>query len=117
MPAPSGGKKSQPGIDQTNNQDSSCACNPALIRQIIRIPVALACFAPDRESPDSPPMSKQFVVQTSSDLQSWNDVPDTNPNLILTDYSAGPPVVEASVKYTLPTGAPKSFVRLKVIPN
>jgi hypothetical protein len=60
---------------------------------------------------------KQFVVQTSSDLQSWNDVADTDPNLILTDYSAGPPVVEASVKYTLPTGAPKSFVRLKVIPN
>ncbi|MCX6866511.1 MAG: hypothetical protein NTV46_09895 [Verrucomicrobia bacterium] len=60
---------------------------------------------------------KQFVVQTSSDLQVWNDVADTDPNLILTDYSAGPPVVEASVKYTLPTGAAKSFVRFKVTPN
>ena len=57
-----------------------------------------------------------LVVQTSSDLQAWNDVPDTDPNLTLTDYSASPSV-EASVKYTLPTGAAKSFVRLKVIPK
>jgi hypothetical protein len=61
---------------------------------------------------------KQFVVQTSSDLQMWNDVPGTgDSNLILTDYSAGSPPVEASVKYTLPTGEPKIFVRLKVTPK
>ena len=61
-------------------------------------------------------MSKQFVVQTSSDLQSWNDVADTDPNLILTDYSAGPPAVDGSLSYTL-TGASPRFVRLKVTPN
>jgi hypothetical protein len=33
-----------------------------LIRQIIRNPVADACLAPDRESPDSPPMIRCLQV-------------------------------------------------------
>ena len=37
-----------------------------LIRQIIRIPVALACLAPDRESPDSPPMSRRLQDNQSA---------------------------------------------------
>jgi len=57
----------------------------------------------------------QFVVQISSDLQTWTDVPvgnlDTN-----SDYSAGPPAVDGSLSYTL-TGASPSFARLKVTPN
>jgi autotransporter-associated beta strand protein len=57
---------------------------------------------------------KQFVVQTSSDLQTWTDVPVTE--VILTDYSAGPPPSDGSVSYTL-TGASPRFVRLKVTPN
>ena len=50
----------------------------------------------------------QFVVQTSTNLQNWVDVPGTDPKL---SNTAG------SVSYTLPTGAAKSFVRLKVTPN
>jgi hypothetical protein len=43
------------------------SCPPPLIhhkplRQIIRNPVALACFAPDHESPDSPPITDEFLV-------------------------------------------------------
>jgi hypothetical protein len=57
----------------------------------------------------------EFVVQTSSDLQKWVDVPsgqlDAN-----TDYAAGPPAVDGSLSYTL-TGASPRFVRLKVTPN
>jgi hypothetical protein len=50
----------------------------------------------------------QFVVQTSTDLLNWNDVPSTgDANLIN---------VSGSVSYTL-TGAGKKFVRLKVVPN
>ncbi len=59
---------------------------------------------------------KQFVVQTSSDLQTWTDVLKTDPNLILIDPVVSPPA-DGSVSYTLPTGAAKSFVRLKVTPN
>jgi hypothetical protein len=54
----------------------------------------------------------QFVVQTSSDLQTWTDVVGTGP-------TADPNLsnIAGSVSYTLPTGAAKSFVRLKVTPN
>ena len=59
----------------------------------------------------------QFVVQTSSDLQTWADVPATgDPNLINTNYSAGPPAVDGELSYTL-TGTSPRFVRLKVTPN
>ncbi len=58
----------------------------------------------------------EFVVQTSSDLQTWTDVLDTDLNLINTDYSAGPPAVDGELSYTL-TGASPRFVRLKVTPN
>ena len=58
----------------------------------------------------------EFVVQTSSDLQTWTDVLDTDTSLINTDYSAGPPAVDGSLSYTL-TGASPRFVRLKVTPN
>ncbi|MCX6877372.1 MAG: autotransporter-associated beta strand repeat-containing protein [Verrucomicrobia bacterium] len=49
----------------------------------------------------------QFVVQTSSDLQSWADVPAGDANLIN---------IPASVSYTQ-SGASPRFVRLKVTPN
>ena len=50
----------------------------------------------------------QFVVQISSDLSVWNDVPDTgDPNLSNTS---------SSVSYTL-TGTTPLFVRLVVTPN
>ncbi|MCX6867778.1 MAG: hypothetical protein NTV46_16480 [Verrucomicrobia bacterium] len=50
----------------------------------------------------------QFVVQISSNLQTWTDVPATgDPNLSN---------LSGSVSYTL-TGASPSFARLKVTPN
>ena len=50
----------------------------------------------------------QFVVQISTDLSVWNDVPDTgDPNLSSTS---------SSVSYTL-TGTTPLFVRLVVTPN
>jgi len=57
----------------------------------------------------------QFVVQASSDLQTWTDVPvdqlDANAN-----FSAGPPPVDGSLSYTL-TGSGRRFVRVDVTPN
>jgi hypothetical protein len=47
-----------------------------------------------------------FVVQTSTDLVNWTDVPGTDPNLVNTS---------GSVAYTV-TGTGKKFVRLKVSP-
>ena len=50
----------------------------------------------------------QFVVQTSTDLVNWTDVPGTgDANLANTS---------GSVSYTV-TGSGKQFVRLKVTPN
>lgn len=51
----------------------------------------------------------QFVVQTSTDLTNWTDVPLAN----LAANTDGP---GGSVSYTI-TGAGKQFVRLKVTPN
>ncbi len=51
----------------------------------------------------------QFVVQTSTDLANWTDVPLAN----LASNADGP---GGSVSYTL-TGTGKQFVRLKVTPN
>jgi autotransporter-associated beta strand protein len=51
----------------------------------------------------------QFVIQTSTNLSTWNDVPVGN----LTTNTDGP---GGSVTYTL-TGAAPRFVRMKVTPN
>ena len=51
----------------------------------------------------------QFVVQVSTDLVNWTDVPSGN----LAQNTDGP---GGSLSYTL-TGAGKRFVRLKVMPN
>ena len=50
----------------------------------------------------------EFVVQTSPDLATWDDVPSGDPEL---NNAAG------SVSYTLPAGAGKIFVRLAVTPQ
>jgi hypothetical protein len=56
---------------------------------------------------DSAAYGSQFVVQTSTDLVNWTDVPGTgDANLVNTS---------SSVAYTL-TGPGKNFVRLKVTP-
>lgn len=44
-----------------------------------------------------------FLVQTSSDLVAWNDVPSDQ--IVIKDES---------LEYTLPVGSPKQFTRLKV---
>ena len=48
-----------------------------------------------------------FVVQSSTDLVTWEDVPSNDPNLV---NSSG------SVSYTLPNSS-KQFARLKVTLN
>jgi|694.fasta_scaffold82238_2 hypothetical protein len=48
-----------------------------------------------------------FVVQTSTDLVNWTDVPGTDPNMVNTS---------GSVTHTL-SGTGKQFVRLKITPN
>ena len=50
----------------------------------------------------------QFVVQKSTDLATWDDVPSGDPNL----NNAGD-----SVSYTLPAGSGKLFTRLAVTPQ
>ena len=50
----------------------------------------------------------QFVVQTSTDLTAWADVPSGDTYLKNTN---------ASVTYTLPSGAGEIFVRLRVNAN
>jgi hypothetical protein len=56
---------------------------------------------------DSAAYGSQFVVQTSTDLVNWTDVPGTgDANLVNTS---------GSVAYTL-SGSGKKFVRLKVTP-
>ena len=52
----------------------------------------------------------QFVVQSSSNLSTWTDVPVGS----LTTNTDGP---GGSLTYTLPTAAGKIFVRLSVTPN
>jgi hypothetical protein len=53
---------------------------------------------------------KQFVVQTSADLEVWEDVPIGN----LITNTDGP---GGELTYKLPEGAGKLFVRLMVTPN
>jgi autotransporter-associated beta strand protein len=57
----------------------------------------------------------QFVVQTSSDLQTWTNVLVGDPNLINTSAVVSPPS-DGELSYTL-TGASPQFARLKVTPN
>jgi autotransporter-associated beta strand protein len=57
----------------------------------------------------------QFVVQISTDLQTWTDVLDTDPNLINTPAVVFPPA-DGELSYTLKDPSP-SFARLKVTPN
>ncbi|MCB1129476.1 MAG: hypothetical protein KDN05_00005, partial [Verrucomicrobiae bacterium] len=52
----------------------------------------------------------QFWLATSPDLQVWTPVPVGN--LDLNENGPG-----GSLKYTLPTGSPKLFVRMVVVPN
>jgi len=50
----------------------------------------------------------QFVIQISTDLTTWTNVPSSDPDLLN---------ASGSVSYTVPTGAAKYFVRLRVDPN
>jgi hypothetical protein len=57
---------------------------------------------------DSSAYGSEFVVQTSTDLVNWTDVPGTG--------DANLANASASVAYTV-SGSGKQFVRLKVTPN
>ena len=63
---------------------------------------------PNRGNIPSSAYGTQFVVQTSSDIASWTDVPITDANLTSTP---------GLVSYTLTVGPDRYFVRLKVTPD
>ena len=63
---------------------------------------------PNRGNIPSSAYGTQFVVQTSSDIASWTDVPITDANLTNTP---------GLVSYTLTVGPDRYFVRLKVTPD
>jgi len=87
------------GVEYFMNSAAGFTANPAI--------VSGAITWPNGGNIPASAYGTQFVVQTSSDLSSWTDVPvgslTTNTNSALT--------------YTLPTGAGKIFARLVVTPN
>jgi len=58
--------------------------------------------------PRDPTAIASFKVQVSNDLMTWTDIVPPNPSI---DES-----IPTQVTYTLPTGAPKQFCRLLVMP-
>ncbi len=88
------------GIEYFMNAAAGFTANPGLVSNTVT-------WTNGGNIPDSA-YGTQFVVQTSSDLSSWTDILVGNPSL---NNVAG------SVSYTVPTGAGKVFVRLKVTPN
>lgn len=87
------------GVEYFMNSAAGFTANPAI--------VSGAITWPNGGNIPASAYGTQFVVQTSSNLSIWTDVPagnlTTNTNSTLT--------------YTLPTGAGKLFVRLVVTPN
>jgi hypothetical protein len=88
------------GVEFFMNADPGFTANPALVGNTVTWP--------NGGNIPSSAYGSQFVVQTSTDLVNWTDVPGSgDANLVNTS---------GSVAYTL-TGPGKKFVRLKVRPN
>jgi hypothetical protein len=87
------------GIEFFMDSDPGFTANPSLVGNTVTWP--------NGGNISSSAYGTKFVVQTSTDLVSWSDVPGTtDPNL---------ENISGSVSYTL-TGTGKEFVRLKVTP-
>jgi hypothetical protein len=88
------------GVEYFMNSAAGFTANPGLVGNTVT-------WANGGNIPSSA-YGSQFVVQISTDLTNWTDVPGTgDANLANTS---------GSVAYTL-SGAGKKFVRLKVVPN
>jgi hypothetical protein len=88
------------GVEYFMNAAPGFTANPGLVGNTVT-------WANGGNIPSSA-YGSQFVVQISTDLTNWTDVPGTgDANLANTS---------GSVAYTL-SGAGKKFVRLKVVPN
>lgn len=90
------------GVEYFMNSADGFTANPGI--------VSGAITWPNGGNIPSSAYGTQFVVQTSSDLSTWTNVPSGS----LTTNSNGP---SGSLTYTLPTGSGTLFVRLKVTPN
>ena len=87
------------GVEFFMNAATGFTANPGLVGNTVTWP--------NGGNIDSADYGSKFVVQTSTDLASWTDVPGTgDANLVKTS---------SSVAYTL-SGSGKNFVRLKVTP-
>ncbi len=90
------------GVEYFMNSAAGFTANPGL--------VAGAITWPNGGNIPASAYGTQFVVQTSPNLSTWTDVPLGS----LTTNTNGP---SGSLTFTLPTGSPTLFVRLKVTPN
>jgi hypothetical protein len=88
------------GVEFFMNAASGFTANPALVGNTVTWP--------NGGNIDSSAYGSEFVVQTSTDLVNWTDVPGTG--------DANLANISGSVSYTV-TGSGKQFVRLKVTPN
>jgi uncharacterized protein YaiE (UPF0345 family) len=88
------------GVEFFMNSEAGFTANPGLVGNTVTWP--------NGGNIPSSEYGSEFVVQTSTDLVNWTDVPGTgDANLANTS---------GSVSYTV-TGSGKQFVRLKVTPN
>lgn len=92
------------GIEYFMNVGAGLTANPAIVSTGSVRTVAW----PNGGNIPSTDYGTQFVIQTSSDLKTWADVPSNDSKLNNTT---------GSVVYTFPSGASKTFVRLTVTPN
>jgi hypothetical protein len=88
------------GVEFFMNADLSFTANPGLVGNTVTWP--------NGGNIPSSAYGSEFVVQTSTDLVNWTDVPGTG--------DANLANASASVAYTV-TGSGKQFVRLKVTPS
>ena len=88
------------GVEYFMNAPAGFTANPALVGNTVTWP--------NGGNIPSSAYGSQFVVQTSTDLVNWTDVPGTG--------DANLANASASVAYTV-SGSGKQFVRLKVTPN
>jgi hypothetical protein len=88
------------GVEYFMNAPAGFTANPALVGGTVTWP--------NGGNIPSSAYGSQFVVQTSTDLVNWTDVPGTG--------DANLANASASVAYTV-SGSGKQFVRLKVTPN
>jgi hypothetical protein len=88
------------GVEFFMNADLGFTANPGLVGNTVTWP--------NGGNIDSAAYGSEFVVQTSTDLVNWTDVPGTG--------DANLANASASVAYTV-TGSGKQFVRLKVTPS